>query len=279
MASKGMALSTKLLLAALGGAGLGLRTPVRRRVTPTARKTRYIATRVRRGGRRMSKRRWQAKARREVGVPRNYATSKTAVGFETDQEVVLNQKLKPFSLIRISKGVNINQRLRDTAVVSGVRVQCSWLNTNPFNVFVNWAVVHPKDEAAVSDTQVDFFRDYTNTRAWSANSATKNGLEWNNAAINPDKNDILRRGKFLLGGNTGTMSSSPNKDDTKEMDIFVKLGRSFMWDTEELGSEPYENIYFVFWVASSNAGNGNNVGDGVVFTAKSITYFREPRSG
>lgn len=266
------------VLAALGGAAVGSRYGTKRR-TPVRSRARYIATRARPRSKRMSKRRWQAAARRSVALPRNYATGKTNVGFETETEVVLNQALKVASCIRIGKGVNINQRLRDSAIISGVRIQYAFRNLNSSSGFVNWAVVHPKDETTISDSQVDFFRDYTNSRAWNANATNKNGLEWSYAAINPDKIDILRRGKFMLGGNTGTQSSSPVKDDVKEIDLYVKLGRSFTWDTEELGQEPYENIYFVWWFAIPNDASGRNLGDGVQTNGKIITYFREPKSG
>lgn len=278
MASKG-GLNAKLLLAALGGAGLGSLTRVRPKASRG--RTTYMTLKRRRyGGRKkMSKRRWQAKARRSVGVPRNYATSKTAVGFETNSEVVKNQIIFPVSLIRIAKGTGIDQRLRDTVVVSGVRIQFAWRNIDASSKFINWAVVHPKDEASISASQVDFFRDYGNNRAWNANAVSKTGLEWSHAALNPDKLDILRRGKFMIGGNTGTMSSSPLKDDIKEVDFYVKLGRSFMFDTEASGTEPYENIYFVYWQADPLASTGGNLGDGTVTSGKVITYFREPKSG
>lgn len=246
-----------------------------------ARRARYVATRYRKKSKRLSKRQWQARARRTVGVPRNYSTAKTAVGYNTTAVAKFNQQLHVASCVRISKGTGIDQRLRDTCVVSGVRIMFSVRNENGFNCFLNWAVIHPKDETTITASTADFYRDYNDDRSWNANAANKNGQEWSYASINTDKFDVLRRGKFLLGAAPDAASvvvRSNVKDSEKEMDIYVKLGRSFTFDND-MGSEPFENIYFCFWFAGPLQPAGTATGDGLTESTKIVTYFREPKTG
>lgn len=247
-------------------------------------RSRYAATRYRgRARRKVSKRVWQARARRELGSPRNYSTCKTATGYVATNVTKPNQQLHVANCIRIPPGTNINQRIRDAIIVSGVRIQFAARNLNGFTGFLNWAVVCPKDDNAVTQTQQDFFRDYTNDRSWNAGVATKTGLEWCQAAVNSDRFTVMRRGKVMLGANPSatTLSAiSYNRDTEKAMDIYVKLGRTVHFDTQDpKPSTPFENVYFCYWFASPNGQAGLATGDGFLESTKIITYFREPKTG
>lgn len=270
-------------LALLGGAGLGsLTRPRARRVVASRGGYRRIATRYRRRGRKMSKRQWQAKARRQVGAPRNYSSAKTAIGYQATNLTKLNQQLHVATCIRIGKGTEINERLRDTCVVSGCRIQFNVRNQNGFACYVNWAVIHPKQVATPNSTTADFFRAYGSERSWAANAANKNGQEWCNAAINSDDYAVLRRGKYLLApipNSVGILSNTNVKDNEKCLDIYVKLGRSVYFPTDDAAQEPYEQLYFVWWMAGPLQANGLGTADGMLENTKIITYFREPKSG
>lgn len=276
----------------MAGANLAMRFPTsRRRTSSTPRAKSYTLpastfersrpryTRKYRASTSVGRKSWQSKARMTVGNARNYSTAKTNVGYTANNQTKFNQSLNVASCIRVSKGTAINNRARDTAVVSGVRIQFAVGNLNAYDCFLNWAVVHPKDEQTITASQADFFRDYGASRAWNANSNAKTGLEWTQAALNTDKLDVLRRGKFMLGGldSTSGASISPIKPADKEMDIYVKLGRQCTWDGD--AAEPFENVYFVFWLAGPLQLPGTASGDGFTEFTKITTYFREPLCG
>ena len=286
-----------VLSAAALGALLGAAMPMRKRKTSYLRGTslvrraraRRAATRFRpRARRRLTKRQWQARARREVANPRNFSTSKTTEsvlpGGNGFFNLVLQQRVKVVPLITINRGTDINQRLRDACILSGVKIDATFLNRESYRLFLNWAVIHPKTDENVTETEADFFRDYTNERSWNAGDAGKTGLSWNNASINTDKFTVLKRGKFLLapGSQTGAVTQGfyNLKDCEKDVSIWTKISRTITFKDISGGQAPIEQLYFVFWSANSGAAAGNNIGDvGMGVRVKAVCYFREPRSG
>lgn len=250
----------------------------------TLRRAGLMAARRTRGRRNLSKKAWQAKARRQVGVPRNYATSKTEkTVFPGDGTLVLRNAMSATPLLNgINKGTGINQRMRDTIVISGVKMDVAFQNLDKNRLMVNWAVVHPKQTQTITNAQKGFFRDYTDSRSWDANSATKTGLSWSMANINTDDYVILKRGKFLLTPGTvdattpGTWNS---KDSEKEMSHYLKLGRSFTYDTTSATPVIDDPLYFVTWCSWPSSPAGNNMGEGMRYKLKAVVYFRDPKTG
>lgn len=248
-------------------------------------KARRSAMRYRPRTRKLSRRGWQARARRQVAAPRNYSTAKTQETVFPTGSDLLQQRLAVVPLLNgIDKGTEINERMRDTIVVSGIKMDMCIQNRDKERVFVNWAVIHPKQAQTITPTQDDFFRDYTSARAWNAGSAAKTGLSWSVAQINTDDYVILKRGKFLLapGAPDGTPQNQGVynlKDCEKSISHWIKLGRQFTF-TDEVVPVVHDPLYFVMWTASAIAPAGNNVGDnGVRYKLRAITYFREPKTG
>lgn len=285
-----MGLATGSLLAykvgaALLGAGAGYRTAARQKRAARARTRRagMLASRRPRG-KKLSKRAWQAKARKQVGVPRNYATSKTQeTVFPGDGTLVLRNAMSVTPLLNgISPGTDINQRMRDTIVISGVKMDVAFQNLDKNRLMVNWAVVHPKQTQLITNSQKGFFRDYTNQRSWDANSTTKTGLSWSMANINTDDYVILKRGKFLLTPgvvDTNTPGTWNSKDSEKEMSHYLKLGRSFTYDTSDTTPVIDDPLYFVTWCSWPSSPAGNNLGEGMRYKLKAVVYFRDPKTG
>jgi len=274
-------------LGALAGMMAGSKRSSKGRLRGTmrgrSRRSSYMASRYRPRSRRMSKRKWQAKARRQVAVPRNYSTSKTTESVNPTNSNILLQKLDVRQLITIEKGAGINQRTRDTCVISGIKLNLAFQNLEDTRLFINWAVIHPKQGQVIDPNQGEFFRDYTDVRAWDANSGAKTGLSWTVAQINADDYVILKKGKFMLIPATST-SVNPavafnSKDAEKSISCWCKLGRSFTF-TNDAVPVPNDPIYFVCWAASPNGATGTNVGvNGFNYRLRSIVYFREPRTG
>jgi len=247
----------------------------RRRSTPTGRKYRPRVMRYN-----TYKGNWKTRARRRVALPRNFASSKTVETVLPNNRDTARQIINPQALIFINTGSGIENRERDQVYISGIKLNAHFSNNTGERVWVNWAVIYPKRDRVISNQQADFFRDYTDERAWNANNATKQGLSWANAEINPDEFVILNRGKFLLapGNQTGTGGIYNKNDCLNDIERYIKLGRTFTFDGPIEAVD--QQIYFVTWVANSTEGAGFNIGvaNSMSWKLRAIVYFREPKT-
>ena len=243
--------------------------------------------------RRFSKKvRWQAKARRMVGNPKNYSTSKTtetvnpgtatgvSAGSFTGTDALDTKTINSIPLIQIAgTSVNsINARQRDMCVVSGVKIDATFRNNISARVYVNWAVVHGKQGQLISPATEDFFRDYQSERTFNADHIGKTGLTSSVAQINTDEFVVLKRGKFMLSplnGPSGAQQTYNYGGVTKEKSIWLKLGRSFYFD--DSSSQPQDQMYFVTWVANPEEVITVRSNDVLNIILRSVVYWREPR--
>jgi len=251
--------------------------PMRRRMMRRGRKRRTYRRRY------SKKSRWQAKARRMVGNPRNYSVSKTTESV-TPGTSVNNPRnaVSATALISIGGTSNnsINDRQRDTCVVSGIMLHIAFKNDHTTRLWINWAVVHPKQGQAPGPSATDLFRDYTNQRAFDATSINKTGLTWSVAQINTDEYVVMKRGKFMLTPvqtATAATQSFNYGAPVKDVQCYIKVGRQFYFDDGE--STPQDQIYLLVWCSDSNEQAGNALGTGISYRRRAVVYFREPRQG
>lgn len=238
------------------------------------------------------KARWQARARREVGEPRNHSSSKTTESLSpgTTQTIATNTcAFQALIDINTTTTNAINDRQRYICNVSGVKIDVAFENLSIKRLYVNWAVVHPKQGQRPDDIipMANFFRRYTTTRSVNPDSTegvtgVRNftGLSFSVAQINTDDYVVLKRGKFMLTPQ-GQVSTARQADNynygaySKEKSIWCKLGRQFEFPP---GSNfPGDQVYFVCWAADPNAGT-DPVAGAVSYRIRAIVYFREPRS-
>lgn len=231
--------------------------------------------------RRYSKRaRWQVRARRQVGNPKNYSTSKTTESVLPGLVTTLATKtISPRQLILISgtSSNSISGRQRDMCVISGIKIDLTFKNLLTVRQYVNWAVIHPKQGQTVTQTQTDFFRDYTSERAFNADAVTvKTGLTYSVAQINTDEYVVMKRGKFMLTpfGNEAQNGLYNYAGNTKEKSIYCKLGRSFYFD--DGSASPQDQVWFVCWGANPDEGV-TTTPSALSYRLRSVVYWREPR--
>lgn len=230
------------------------------------------------------KTRWQSKARRQVGAPKNYSSTKTTESVVPGTVTQTPTKFvsgRPLILINSTTINNVNSRQRYMCNISGIKLDATFQNLLPVRVYINWAVVHGKQGQVVNDTTPDFFRDYTTVRAFDANAtATKTGLTYSVAQINTDEFVVLKRGKFLLapgiGGSTQQQGVFNYGAGSKEISHYLKLGRAFYFD--DGGDVPQDQIYFVCWCSNPTEALGTT-NDAYNYRLRSIIYWREPKSG
>lgn len=254
-----------------------------------------ISRSYRRRGRRMMRKRmvrrvprkarWQAKARRMVGNPRNYSTSKT-----TESQLpgvlttVATSTVSARGLIQISgTSINsINARQRDTCIINGIRMDLTFENLLNDRIYINWAVIHAKQGQNISSTTPDFFRSYGSERSFNADaSATVTGLSYSVAQINTDEFLVLKRGKFMLTPAATLAGDVPPRGynygaATKEIKCWMKVGRQFYFD--DGSAEPQDQLTFVCWASNPSDGTGT-VASAFRYRLRAICYWREPRGG
>lgn len=261
------------------------RKTVRRMPMRYSKRPRRFMRRRRVYRRRYSKKaRWQARARRQVGMPRNFSTTKTTESVLPGSVTIAPTKFvsgRPLIIIGGTTSNNVNARQRYCCVVSGIKIDATFLNGSATaRTYINWAIVHGKQGQTISDTTPDFFRDYTSVRAFNANdTATKTGLTYSVAQINTDEFIVLKRGKFMLtpqasGAATRFESNYNYGSSTKEISHYLKLGRTFYFDDNE--DTPQDQIYFVCWASNPNEGTGTT-NDVLNYRMRAIVYWREPR--
>lgn len=248
--------------------------------------------------RKLSRRQWQARARRQVGNPKNFSTAKTtecvnpgapttgAVGLGegnfTGANAVATKTIASVPLIVISgtSSSAIDGRSRDMCVISGIKIDATFESKSADRIYVNWAIVHGKQGQVISPATTDFFRSYQNERAFNAAHNGFTGLTSSVAQINTDEFVVLKRGKFMLTpGVVATAAAGHYYNygaSTKEKSMWLKLGRSFYFDSGS--SQPQDQIYFVCWPAIPGQ-PASEVTTGILeFRLRSITYWREPRA-
>lgn len=230
---------------------------------------------------------WKAAARRQVGLPRGFSTSKTTETIFPVNVTVPKKSIWLANPIRIAKGALLNQRLRDTVVVSGIKLNIHVMNRQitAGNLVCNWAMVVPRANKSLTAPPgfgniTNFFRDYGEERAWDTNSINKTGVSWADAKINLDDFVVLTRGKFELSSVSSTgnplLEAYNRGNPEKHVSRWIKLGRSITFDGDAI--DPDEQIRFVFWCTNRND-NTQLGGEGCDLRVRAICYFREPKTG
>lgn len=230
--------------------------------------------------RRYGRKKWKRAARREIGQPRNYSTCKTEETQLPNSTDVNSQIISARALITLDQGTGINERLRETVYISGIRLDVYVRHTGTQECVWNWAVVHPKNTQEITLSQADFFRDYGDNRSWDANVSTKSGLTWARAQINSDEFVVMAKGRIRLGPvtNAATNANIGDHPATKLFKRYIKVGRNLTF-VHGVTDTPNEQIYFVCWSADPNGGAGFNTSNAPYsYRLRSVVYFRDPRN-
>lgn len=247
---------------------------------------RRVALRTRGRSRRLTKRQWKARARKHVGLPKNYSSSKTSETVIPTQFSVNQHFVNAQQLLAIGPGQAINARERDQIYLGGISLKF-WvqnINANSPNI-VNWAVVSARANiagTAIDSTTPDLFRSYSDERAWNANDAGFTGLSWANAAINTDRYVVHARGKMTLTPNISTATTNPPAQfnygaNQKHRSVWVPIRRSITYDDGAGNVE--DPIHFVIWCSYPGDNAKFNTGQGIVYRLRAVCYFREPKTG
>jgi len=150
-------------------------------------------------------------------------------------------------------------------------------------LYLNWAIICPKNETAIPDNN-NFFRSNGTTRGENFNHGTNTALFMHCKSINTDKYRIIAHMRHVLGGKSDSSpgSADPRYSGSKASYIFreryIKLARQLQFENAADTQPRSGNVYLVYWI--------NKMGDGPNLTVQTdlgalsleiVAYFRDPR--
>lgn len=214
-------------------------------------------------------------SRNKIGEPVGTSGCKTAVTDDNNPTNYDTRTIYSFELTDLGEGYDRDQRLRKIINLRGFKICLELLNKASNSLYVNVAVLSPKDSnGGISATS--FFRGNDYARGIDFGNAL-NGLEFHCLPINTDKYNILSHQRYQLvsGTGTGTTVDLQSRNHTT-LDFYVKLNRQLRYDSGS--STPTDGaVYLVVWCDTFGAQTAQTpVAAQLQMTRRAVTYFREP---
>lgn len=256
-----------LALAARGGRAITMSVPQYRYARMAAR---YGPTAARAAGKiaRFAFKKWRARrrggyrsakrarfSRSNIGERIGTSNAKTAIQTRLQAANGRNTRtLYSRNLTSLTFGGNINQRERNVVNCRGFKICMQIRNDNSEPMYVNVAVVSPKNSGSVAPA--NFFRSHGPERASDFDNQ-KTGMEMNCLGLNTDKFDILRRKRYRLRGN-GVAGDFVQDSGSNYIDIdwYIKLKRQLRFDRNEAESPTDGVVYLIYWMDKYFASQG-----------------------
>ena len=181
------------------------------------------------------------------------------------------------NLVSIPEGTNKHQRERRVVTIKGFRICGEVKNLHDHPIYLNVAVLVPRD-STVNINTVDFFRDTRTAERGRDFGTNMNGLEMHCTPINTDVYNILRHKRYrIINGTGGSNVVSLQNYNYKNIDWYIKVNRQIRWNTNA-GLQSAANIPYLVWWTSVFGENesATSVTSAFIYNWKVITYFRDP---
>lgn len=223
-------------------------------------------------------------ARMRIGTPVGTCTSRRR---ETVRLLPAGQKsdrtLYAYDVTAIPQGTGQDERDRDLLNFRGIKICWDVINTtDPIRpVFVNYAVVSPKNQAFIDESQ--FWRSNATNQALRWDEPTLSSMDYHCRAINTDKYNVLTHKRFILApvDSNGQWAGTCNRRVMR----YVKVKRQVRYNLFSNGEDPPTNvekcttpIFFIWWCCREGYGGETDAADAVVCDLRVVSYFRNPRN-
>jgi len=233
-------------------------------------------------GRRYSRVGARKKARfspRMIGMPNNSTTSKSAIVNNETQVTRQSRTQYILDLTSLAQGPALNQRLRQHVKMTGwkicMEVRCT-LNTP---IYLNCAVLSPKQTGNDSIDPTGFFRNNSDARSMDF-SINRTGLEMHCAPINSDDYTILKHKRYVLNTVNQPTSSWSKQSGSSwiNIDWWVPLRRQVRYLSGESSTPTDGRVFHVFWFDVWGNPAGTAAANVAAVSTKVLSYYREPRN-
>jgi len=222
-------------------------------------------------------------ARRRIGHKKNKSNSKRQL-IKQDPVAQPSDTLNQNILTNLGSAATLSRNTRETDSVNiaGWKICLNFRNNSDQPLYVNVAVVSPKDQLTASIPTSDFFRSDASQRGINFDDAGLNALQKHCMAINTDLYNILWHKRFKLAGQ---YDSSPGPDPSHfssgypsymTMEKFVPLKRQLTFDNTASQAAD-DTVWLVMWHNHQHDGTGITPASNLVVGKYITTFFRESR--
>jgi len=223
--------------------------------------------------------------RKKAFSPRNFgervgtSTAKRAVTDDTQVITRDTRTLYNHSALDIPFGTALNQRERNIANVRGIKVCMEVKSLSNEPLYINVAMLAPKDGVNAVDTN-NFFRSSDDTARARDFDINLNSNEFHCLAINTDKYTILKHKRMRLipqgAGTTTTVSLTGYS--YMNLNWWIPLKRQIRWNAGT--NQPVSGeVQLVYWADQFHTPTGTTpvIGEFSVMR-RCVAYFKEPKN-
>jgi len=185
------------------------------------------------------------------------------------------------TLIGKATGANeINTRQRQIINVSGFSVSGMFVNNDTKHMFINCAILSPRNNNATTIQADGFFRDYNASRDINF-SLGLSGYRMAHLPVSTDKFRVLAHTRLrcgaaaLAGDGGGLLPANQAVSNTASFKIWCPLKRNLTYN-DDTTNDCEAKVFFVFWMTDTMAQADAAVIDAQVTGAiHAVTYYTE----
>lgn len=217
--------------------------------------------------------------------PRNFGEPVGTGGakrFETDDSEIVSRDTRTqyiHSLLDIPQGTAINQRERNVINMRGIKLCMEIKSLCNEPLYINVAVLAPKDGVTAVSTN-DFFRASGATERARDFSITCNSNEFHCLPINTDRYTILKhkRLRIIPQGAGTTTTVSLNGFSYANLNWWIPIKRQIRFNADT-GSPVSGEVSLVYWADKFHTAAGTAIStDQFSVMRRAVAYYREPKN-
>lgn len=174
---------------------------------------------------------------------------------------------------------DINTRQRQIIHVSGFSIKGFMSNNSARHVFLNVAVLSPRNNNATTVAADGFFRDYNASRDINFSTGLS-GLRMHVLPISTDKFRILAHKRLRVGpaapdGSTAPIVYNVSPGNSCYWDMYVPLKRNLTYN-DDTDTNCESKVFFVLWFSDGTASNTDpTVLNQMTGSIHAVTYYSE----
>ncbi len=221
-------------------------------------------------------------SRRNIGERIGTGTAKLNTTTRQLDRTIDAQELVQFNMTTVSQGQDISQRERALVNCRGFKICMEFRNNTDTPLYLNCAVISPKEQSVATDLNTDFFRNHlttlnSNVRSLDFDTASLTAQDRHCFALNSDQFTILRHKRYRLGPVRSGMSyEAGNEKSYLNLNWYVPLKRQLRYNAVGTAALESGGCLFILW---ADQFDGTNVATNIAnFKVNTQTYFRDPKN-
>jgi len=183
------------------------------------------------------------------------------------------------------QGDTRDQRERNVVWYKGLRLRCTFRNQRPYPLWVNVALINPRDAFDASGFNVfstgNFFTPLGATsRAGLDAGPSLTGMEWGTLPINTMTHNVLWHTRFKLGIQfeqaTQEFTTGSGAPNYRTLSRYIKIGKKISFKSSA-GNTCEAPLYFAIWCSQFEEGVGDGQSNCMIHEHHLTAYFADPK--